>query len=65
MSTYVKTILSQSNIEVIFIISLIGGHIFAVWWFSIHVHRFINKAYCFIIHIYMNLIAHYLNIFIW
>jgi len=53
MSKYVKTILSQSIIEVIFIISFIDvtfGLLFN--YFSIHAHRFIGKAYCFHKHIH-------------
>jgi len=55
MSSYVKTIVSQSFVEVMFIISFIGGTILLFYDFSIHAHGFI---------IHINLIAHYLNIFI-
>jgi len=43
MSTYVKTILSQSIIEVTFIISFIGGTFLLFDDMEIHAHSFISK----------------------
>jgi len=60
LSSYVKTILSQSIIEVIFIISFIGGTFLLFDNFSIHAHSFISKAYYFIIHKHDSSLSQYI-----
>jgi len=60
MSAYVKTILSQSIIEVIFIISFIGGTFLLFDDFSMHTHSFISKAYYFIIHKHDSSLSQYI-----
>jgi len=60
MSTYVKTILRQSIIVVIFIISFISGTFLLFDDFSIHAHSFISKVYYFIIHKHDSSLSQYI-----